>query len=580
VNGQTPAPGFDLSSYGVRIDPDKRLIVVLAALEAARTKNAAGEEQKLINTPLSDAGLKFREQILRDTADMPDDLRVKLGAFVTQYRKLHPKLTEAEVVAPFISMAYTLSPPPELSDPVITMDLPGNLLDVLDFAPLAREFYRRSGISSKLDAYATDARKQADTGILRTSTRDMVSEMLDYLHTRPQLIFTERIKTETQKGKSKSEKLERIEIKEHERHFYVVPENLAPAGSVNFVNIRDDYYLIVPADVDLSRSEARRAFLQYVFDPLVLSNSKEVGPVRTWAKPVLDDLIKTNPNISPDIYLTLSRSLVAATDVREGAYVQVKLATEGARNKILRMRTDDEKRVVSKELEKFKSAIEDEAALRLYEDYQKGAILSFYFADQLKGMEESGFDIASSLREMIASFDPVKEATRITSTAEERSRALVAREERKKNPTNANAGVVENPVVTRLIEIQKAIDGRQLSEANTALKQLAAEYPSEPRIYYNMGRVASLMAEGIADSDLQNRKLIEAKEAYSKVLKTGTNDRALLSLTYVALARIYEFYDNNNDAIHLYQEAIKLGEVTGGAYAAALDATKRLSKPQ
>ena len=37
----------------------------------------------------------------------------------------------------------------------------------------------------------------------------------------------------------------------------------------------------------------------------------------------------------------------------------------------------------------------------------------FYFAEQLKGVEDSGFDIASSMREMILSFDPTKEIGQI-----------------------------------------------------------------------------------------------------------------------------------------------------------------------
>ena len=41
VAGQNVQPGFDLSNYGVRIDADKRLIVVLAALEMAEAKTEA-----------------------------------------------------------------------------------------------------------------------------------------------------------------------------------------------------------------------------------------------------------------------------------------------------------------------------------------------------------------------------------------------------------------------------------------------------------------------------------------------------------------------------------------------------------
>ena len=70
--GQTRSPGFDLSNYGVRIEPDKRLIVVLAALEMATSKTAAGVDEKLIKTPLSEMGSKFREQLVHDV--FPPDL--------------------------------------------------------------------------------------------------------------------------------------------------------------------------------------------------------------------------------------------------------------------------------------------------------------------------------------------------------------------------------------------------------------------------------------------------------------------------------------------------------------------------
>lgn len=580
IYGQTPAPGFDLSDYGVRVEPDKRLIVVLAALEMATARNAAGVEVKLINTPLSEKGSKFREQLLQDNAGLPSDLRTKISSFVAQYKKRNPKATDAEIVAPFISMAYTLTPVPELLDPVVTTDLPGNLLDVLDFAPLAREFYRRSTISSKLDEYVKDYRLQAD-GTLRISTRDMVSEILDYLHTRPQLTFSERITVETRKGTSKTQKLTKIETRLHDRHFYVVPENLAPKGNINFLNIRDDYYVIIPPDTDLSISEGRRAFLQFVVDPIVLGNSKEIATMRDWARPLLDELRKSEPNISPDIFLAMSRSLVAAVDVRQSTSVRMRIATEQARQNIARMKTDAEKRAISTGLEKYKQSISDEASLQLYEDYQKGSVLSFYFAEQLKGIEDSGFDIASSLREMIASFDPAKETVRVAGTAEARKRALAAHEERKLHPENRLAAA-ENPVMTRLLEIQKMIEAKELGKANTDLKILLTQYPSEPRIFYNIGRVASLSAESITDTDEQAKRLLEAKTAYSNVLRTSTpnTDRALFSLTYVALARIYEFFNDNAYAVKLYDEAIKLDNVKNGAYNEAIAAKQRLLKPR
>ncbi len=571
---QNVAAGFDLSNYGVRIEPDKRLMVVLATIEMAGTQGA-----KVINTPLSESGKRFREQLRADFANLPDDLRQKITVFVTQHKKRFPDKTDAQIVAPFISMAYSLSEVPELADPFITSDLPGDLLDVLDFAPLVREFYRRSGISAKLDDYVK-AYQKASEGTLRPSAREMVSELLGYLHTRPQILYAERVKTETQKGKSKTT-LKNVEIREHERSFYIVPEMLAPVGDINFLNIRDDYFVVLPPESDVSYSEVRRGFLRFVIDPIVLNSAKDISTMREGIKTLLDERRKTNAGVSPDVYIAVSRSLVAAADARQLEYVKGRIATDQARQKIVRMKTDAEKRAVSAELDNFKKSLADETALQLSEDYEKGSVLAFYFAEQLRGLEDSGFDIASSMREMVLSLDAAKEANRLEQFADARKRAVAAREERRKNPVKPV--IAENPVTARLLEIQKTIDAKNYTAANTALKDLLKSNPDEPRIYYNIGRVASLAAEEIAEPEEQSKKLLEAKVAYENVLRLGANqnvDSTLFSLTYVALAKIYEFYDNPGYAIKIYDAAIKVGDVPNGAYKEAIAAKQRLLKDQ
>ncbi|MFT3744486.1 MAG: hypothetical protein QM785_09325 [Pyrinomonadaceae bacterium] len=579
INGQTVAPGFDLLNYGVRIEPDKRLIIVMAALEMATQKNAAGVDEKMINTPLSEGGGKFREQLLKDNAALDPELRRKISTFVAQYKRSHPKATDADVIAPFVSMAYTLTPVPELGDPVITNDLPGPLLDVLDFAPLVREFYRRSVISSKLDDYIKEYKADSDD-VLRSSAREMVSELLDYLHTRPRLTFTEKVVTTTTKRGTKNTTLQQLETREHERRFFLVPEKLAAKGTINFLNIRDDYYVIVPPDTDLGFSEVRRAFLQFVIDPLVLNNAKDIANVRGYVKPLLDEKRKSDASITPDVFLAVTRSLVAAVDVKQAEFARLRIATEQSRAKILTLKDDVEKKKLSDELKAYERSLNDESLQRLYEDYEKGAVLSFYFADQLKGLEDSGFDIGASLKEMLASFDAAKEGDRVASTADARKRALAAREERKNKP-DTRMIVAENPITTKLQEIQKLISSKDYARADGELKSLLAKNPTEPRIHYNIGRVAGLQAVAIEDPEAQALKLLEAKKAYAEVLKnaTQTTDAALLSLTFVALGRIYEFNNDKAYAIKLYDEAIKLDDVRGGGYKEALDAKARLIKP-
>ncbi len=576
---QNVPTGFDLSNYGVRIEPDKRVMLVLATLEAARTTNAAGEDVPVINTPLSPEGVKFRELLKSDLAALNGDLRQKISTFVVGYKNRNSKLTDAELVAPFISMAYALTPAPELADPVVTSDLPGNLLDVLDFAPLVRDFYRRSSVSGNINEYIKAYQKAAD-GRLRTSAREMVSDLLNYLNTKPRLYFAERIKTETAKGTSKSTTLKNVEVRERERRLYIVPELLAPVGNVSFVNIKDDYHVVLPAESDLTFSEVRRAFLQFVIDPLVNGSSKDIETIRPAVKKLLDDRRKIDPSASPDVYLTISRSLVAAIDAKQAENVKIRFTTAQARQRVDATAADTEKRKIVQELEKYKSGLADETAMQLSEDYEKGAILVFYFAEQLKSFEDSGFDIASSMREMILSFDPLKETDRLAQFADARKRALAAREERRKNPTTSS--LIENPVTTRLVEIQKLIDAKNYGQANIELKQLLAKNPGESRLHYNIGRVASLSAESLTDLEKQKATLLEAKVAYENVLRSATRstDAALISLTYVALAKIYEFYEEKGYAVALYDKAIQIGEVPNGGHAEAIAAKARLLKEQ
>lgn len=563
VAAQRPQAGFDLSDYGVRIEPDRRLIVVLASLEAAG-----------LETPLSDQGADFRRRLQDDLKNLDPDLQRRMKQFVDQYKKRHARETPAELVAPFISMAYALAPVPDLGEPARTTDLPGGLLEVLDYAPLVREFYRRAGFAAKLDGYVKDYQAAGDQ--MRGSTVTMVQQLLDYLNTRPQINYIEKIKTETKTGKKGKRVLQNTELRERTRRFYVVPEMFAPRGTINFRNIGDDYYAIVPPATDLSGSETRRAFLQFVVDPLVLQNAAEISGSRDGIKALLDERRKEDPSVTPDPFLAVSRSLVAAIDAKETEYRKTQIATVQARRKIDQLSTDEEKRKVSAELQKYKQTLADETALLLSEAYEDGAVLAFYFARQLDGLAASGFDIAGSLRDMILSLDAAKEAGRLPEFAEARARAVKERAER----TTSVEVILENPVTKQLLTIDEIIKTKDYAEAENRLKQLLSAHPGETRIFYTLGRVASLSAEEVSDADAQKGRLLKAKVFYENVLRSATpgTDKALLSLTYTALGRIYEFYGETEYAVKVYEKAMEYGDIPGGAFKEAAAARSRLTK--
>ncbi|CAN5764201.1 hypothetical protein BH20ACI4_BH20ACI4_14330 [soil metagenome] len=575
LSAQTQTGGFDLSNYGVRIEPDKRLIAVLAALDAAEVKSPSGENVKVIKTGLSEKGEAFRQQLETDTATVSEDLRLKLGMFVSQYKKRNPGKSDSEILAPFISIAYTLSPVPDLAEPTRSQNLPGDLLDVLDFTPLVREFYRSARMSEKIDGYAKAYQSAGDE--MRPSAVLMVKELLDYLHTRPQTIYLEKIKTETPSGKSKKKTLTNTETVERERRFFIVPEMFAPKGAINFRNVGDEYYAIVPPGTNLSESDVRRAFLQFVVDPLILANAKELTGFRDGIKTLLDERRKEKADLSPDIFLAASRSLVAAIDAKENEYRKTRIATAEARRKIDQVKGVEEKRKVSAALEDYKRELADETALRLSDAYQNGGVLAFYFARQLNGLADSGFDIAGSLRDIILSLDASAESNRLAENATARKRAMQARQDARIKALL----VVENPVTKKLQEIETVIKAKNYSKAEIDLQALLLENPNEkPRINYALGRLASLSAESETDENKREQKLLQAKSFYEQVLlkREEKTDLALISLSFVALGRIHEFFGESEYAIKIYEAAIKLGNMPDGGYPAAIAARERLMK--
>ena len=108
----TPAATFDMTAFGVRIEPDQRLIVVMAALDAAGFDASPGKEPST-----------FRALLRKDLATLDPGLRARLRAFFER-NKLAANATPAEEAARYVSLAYALGPVPTLDAPDRSDDLP------------------------------------------------------------------------------------------------------------------------------------------------------------------------------------------------------------------------------------------------------------------------------------------------------------------------------------------------------------------------------------------------------------------------------------------------------------------------
>lgn len=584
---QQPRPrGLDLTEYGVRIQPEARLIVMMAALDAAGfDPSPTGQEPSV-----------FRAQVRRDQAELDEGLRNRLHDFFERNKlkaQAGAQPTPAEQAARYVSLAYALGPAPGFDAPLRTDDLPAGLLEVLDFAPLLREFYRKSGIDARLPAYLKLHQEEGDR--LRQPTAEMVRFVLSYLHTRPLTTTVERVPVRSQGTTAqKKDAPPKYTVREHERRFFIVPDLLAAPGAINFRVIADDYYVIVPEGADTTSSEVRRAYLKYVVDPIITRFSRDISQRREQIKQLLDERTKAGASVTPDVFGAVARSLVTAAEVRLDEAIKLDTLVRETRSRMAKAASADARAPLAKEMQAAREGVEDESVARLAEAYESGAVLAFYFADQLRGIETSGFDVSSFFADMIASFDPARESRRLAEAAAARTRALAARQTRRdqrRSDVEATEAGVEGAATTHgaaeravliksLSDVEKMLQLKDYAGAEARLKLLLQQFQGEPRIFFALGQTASLWARETLDDDLQTARLNQSLVHYRMAIDRSSADTesALICRAHEARGRILAFLERPAEALQEFDAIIQANACDSALKSAAVEGKKKLGQ--
>ena len=79
------------------------------------------------------------------------------------------------------------------------------------------------------------------------------------------------------------------------------------------------------------------------------------------------------------------------------------------------------------------------------------------------------------------------------------------------------------------------------------------------------------------DDERLNRALGHYRMAVAA--SSPETDKAIMSRAYESMGRINAFLENPAEAVKQFDEAIKLGDVRGGAYREALEGKKKLANP-
>ncbi|MGH9902160.1 MAG: hypothetical protein ACRD68_10175, partial [Pyrinomonadaceae bacterium] len=251
-------------------------------------------------------------------------------------------------------------------------------------------------------------------------------------------------------------------------------------------------------------------------------------------------------------------------------------------------KTEAERTAILKESKEARTAAADATVAQLADAYERGAVLSFFFAEQLRGLETSGFDVANFFADMMTSFDAAREKRRPAEAAEARARHGAARERLRaaraaENERAASAAATMSARNAALIKglrgVEELLRLKDYPAAETRLRALLQEHPGEPRVFFALAQTARFSAENAFDENLQAQRLNAALANYKMAVERASldTDRALVSRAYAAMGRILAFLDRNEEASQAFDAAIRFSEDGSETRREAVEGKKKLT---
>lgn len=566
---KAPAPlsrFIDPSEINLRIEYDTRTLIAMAAI------NMAGFDYEPGGQPLTPA----RAELRRDLAGMDPKLREKLAAFYKSHRRAGTD--EAVDAGRYAALSLLMTGPPifalprpeedEITRP--TSAIPRDLLPLLEFEPLMREFYVGSGIKNFIQKYQAVA--QAYAAAYRRPAGELIYRVVEYFHARPETIVSMRpivISDESDK-KDKKKPAPRVIARNRTRQMFLSIDPLGAFGG-SFVRddllnrkdellyrrVGDDYILFVGPSRTVNIDALRQALIRFIIDPIIERHLKRSLDFKDQITKLVGSVPTAEKQFGPSVYLVLRESLARAAEAR---LRRLDAAERGA------------------------SYTEDDALFDLAQAYQRGAALAFHFYESLSNLEKVGIAVEEFFDEMLATTKFEREAERAKTFEPVIARVLAARKERAARPVEA--GPPPGSLAAKILQSDELIRQRRFKDASVILEEILASEPDNARALYGMGQVIS-QTPGPAELDpkadendkiqQQHDRLEAAIKLYRRAIERASRETEawLIQWCHVLLGRIYDFQDFRADAIAEYEKAIAMGAIENGALKEAQEGKAR-----
>ena len=235
-----PAAAQQTSQY-ISVQSNEQVFAVMCALDAAGFD---------VNAPTLDiypAHAALRAKLLQ--------LKGPAALAMRQFYQKHQFVSSDETLAPFLSFALIVGPPPDFSFTVSRDDIPPAVTTINDFGPILHDFYAEAQLGREWVAMQPEMNQEI--GRLTDPLRQIVFRTTAYFR---ELMEPQSVRT-----------------------FTVFVEPLV-GNRVDFRNVGNRYYMVVGPGPDLPVDSIRHGFLHFLLDPMVLKNQQVISTRRELLK--------------------------------------------------------------------------------------------------------------------------------------------------------------------------------------------------------------------------------------------------------------------------------------------------------
>jgi tetratricopeptide (TPR) repeat protein len=262
-----------LRAQDIVADPSPQLFTVLAAI------NLAGYDAGMEKPELVPLRAAIREELAQRTISILPDLQ--------EFYRSHQQGSPDQDLSQYVSLALFLSPPPEFQLPQNPANVPLEVWDLRDMAPLLAAFYREADLANLWEKHSPAMEQEADR--YRKILTQVIQETTAYL---------------------------RMDASgSGNRRFAIYISPLGAPDQTNARSYGDNYYLVFGPSVESPEEDIRHGWLHYLLDPYPYRNARLVESKsdlhRIAARaPALDPALRSN------FGLLLTESLIRAIQAR------------------------------------------------------------------------------------------------------------------------------------------------------------------------------------------------------------------------------------------------------------------------